>query len=131
MKLSFIIVTSVILNLPFFDQHQILGKNFLLVTEVVDGHFESLHFLTDSTCIHSRGSVSWGASSDTLNYTLLENSIKFKGINDSTGVLKNKGVEIEYYSQKQIKDDMILSLGISHFKELDASKDKVMCLKVK
>ena len=113
------------------DKHQLIGKDFLLVTEVLDGHFESLYFLTESTCIHSKGSLSWGISSDTLNYTLLLNTIMFKGINNSKRILNIKAVEIEYYSQKQMKNDIGLSSGMTNFQEQNAHQNKVMLLKPK
>ena len=131
MKRSITFIFFAILSLQVCAQHQLVGKKFVIITYAIDGHGEWLNFLTDSTCVHSKGSVSWGTSSDTLNYTVLKDRIRFKGIDNSKGVLNKKGVDIEYYSQKQIKDDDQLSRSKTHFRERDATGNKVIYLKVK
>jgi len=132
MKRTITFIFFTILSLQVCAQHQLKAKKFMVRTHAIDGNGEWLDFLTDSTCVHSKGSVSWGIySSDTLNYTVLKDRIRFKGIDDSKGLLKKKGVAIEYYSQKQIKDDYQLSRSKDHFSERGATTNKLMYLKIK
>jgi hypothetical protein len=113
-------------------QHTLSGKKFLFITYEIDGNGEWLDFLTDSTCIHSMGSVSWGTNADTLNYTVSKNRISLKGFTLSKGLLENERLTIEYYTQQQIKKDLKLSYrNRSHFIQLDPTENKVMYLRIK
>ena len=67
---------------------QVSKRKFVIITYELDGHGKWLDFINDSNCVYSTGSVSWGTTSDTLNYKNYNDTIVLTSRQTSELILK-------------------------------------------
>ncbi len=78
-----------------------VGKAFAIITNAIDIHGEWIRFESDSTCVHTYGSLVWGTESDTLGCTINQNQITIEGAAENTILSNLECLKVVLVNQKK------------------------------
>lgn len=86
----------------YYDSaYPVFKKNFEFFENPLDLIGEWIVFANDTLCLHTYGSLVFGADTDSISYSVKDNVITFQTPNSETVLGSTKGLKIEYIDAKR------------------------------